>query len=234
MITRASLRDNIARVRESIAEAALRAGRAPNDVQLVAVSKGQPAEVVAEAAELGLRCFGENRVQEAAAKIPRVRELVGRELEWHLVGTLQRNKVRPALSLFAILEAVDSLRLAQAIEQRAGGRRVPVLLEVYFGEDPARPGFRPAGLVAELPRLLELPSLEIRGLMTVAPLGLDASGVRKVFAALRRLRDELAASHGIALPELSMGMTEDYLLAIAEGATIVRIGRAIFGERPSL
>lgn len=234
MITRIALRDNIARVRESMAEAALRAGRAPEAVQLVAVSKGQPAEIVAEAAMLGLGRFGENRVQEAAAKIPRVHELVGHELEWHLVGTLQRNKVRPALSLFAILESVDSLRVAQAIAQRTAGRRVPVLLEVYFGADPARPGFRPATLTAELPQLLELRSLDIRGLMTVAPLGLDERGTRSVFAALRQMRDKLAAAHGIALPELSMGMTDDYRLAIAEGATIVRIGRAIFGERPSL
>ena len=232
--TAATLRDNVARVRDTIAEAALRAGRRPEDVTLVAVSKTVPAERVAEAASLGLRVFGENRVQEAATKIPRVAELVGQPLEWHLVGTLQRNKVRGALSLFAILQSVDSLRLAESIDRRVERDPVRVLLEVYFGDDPARPGFRPAELAEQLPSLAALPRLRIVGLMTVAPLGEDEARTRAVFAALRELRDRLVGSQaGLELRELSMGMTDDYPLAIAEGATIVRVGRAVFGERPS-
>jgi pyridoxal phosphate enzyme (YggS family) len=228
------LRDNIERVRQTIAEAALEAGRDPAEVKLVAVSKTVSPERVAQAAALGLRCFGENRIQEAADKIPRVSELVDSALEWHLVGTLQRKKVKRALSLFAILQSVDSLRLAEEIERLADGSPVPVLLEVYLGDDPGRPGFRAGQLDEQLSALLALPQLQVRGLMTVAPLGLDERGNRAIFAGLRELRDRLLAVRpGLDLPELSMGMTDDYQFAIAEGATIVRIGRAIFGERPS-
>jgi pyridoxal phosphate enzyme (YggS family) len=229
-----SLRNNIARVHETIATAAIKSRRDPGDVKLVAVTKTYSAQQVAEAARLGLRRFGENRVQEAAQKLPRIRELVDTPLEWHLVGTLQRNKVKAALSLFAILQSVDSVRLAEAIDRRAGESRVPVLLEVYLGDDPARPGFRPGELIEQLAAVMALPRLELQGLMTVAPLGLDESGIRSVFASLRELRDQLVGVQPeVQLPELSMGMTDDYPLAIAEGATIVRIGRAIFGGRPS-
>jgi pyridoxal phosphate enzyme (YggS family) len=229
-----SLRNNIARVHETIATAAIKSRRDPGDVKLVAVTKTYSAQQVAEAARLGLRRFGENRVQEAAQKLPRIRELVDTPLEWHLVGTLQRNKVKAALSLFAILQSVDSLRLAEEIERLADGSPVPVLLEVYLGDDPGRPGFRAGQLDEQLSALLALPQLQVRGLMTVAPLGLDERGNRAIFAGLRELRDRLLAVRpGLDLPELSMGMTDDYQFAIAEGATIVRIGRAIFGERPS-
>jgi PLP dependent protein len=229
-----SLRNNIARVHETIATAAIKSRRDPGDVKLVAVTKTYSAQQVAEAARLGLRRFGENRVQEAAQKLPRIRELVDTPLEWHLVGTLQRNKVKAALSLFAILQSVDSVRLAEAIDRRAGESRVPVFLEVYLGDDPARPGFRPGELIEQLAAVMALPRLELQGLMTVAPLGLDESGIRSVFASLRELRDQLVGVQPeVQLPELSMGMTDDYPLAIAEGATIVRIGRAIFGGRPS-
>lgn len=228
------LRDNVARVREAIAAAAIRAGRRPEDVSLVAVSKTIEPARIAEAVQQGLRIFGENRVQEAAGKIPAVRALVESPLEWHLIGTLQRNKVRAALSLFAILESVDSPRLAETIAARVEAAPAPVLLEVYFGDDPDRPGFRPAELVEQLPRLAALPGLRILGLMTVAPFGWDPVRTRGAFAALRELRDRLAGSAaGLELGELSMGMTDDYPLAIAEGATIVRVGRAIFGERAS-
>lgn len=226
------LRDNVERVRATIAEAAQRGGRDPAAVTLVAVSKTKPAELVAEACSLGLRAFGENRVQEAEVKIARVREL-GHDAEWHLVGTLQRNKVRAAVGLFAILESVDSVRLAEAISQRAEGRTISVLLEVYAGDDPARPGFRPAELVERAPELLQIPDLEIRGLMTVVPLGWSLERARTVFRQVCELRDELRSRHpAAAWDQLSMGMTEDYPIAIEEGATIVRVGRAIFGERP--
>jgi pyridoxal phosphate enzyme (YggS family) len=171
-------------------------------------------------------------VQEAAAKIPHANELAGRELEWHLIGTLQRNKAKLAVELFAILQSVDSPRLAETLDRLADSRRIPVLLEVYFGEDPTRPGFRPNALLEQYDELTTLRGLEIRGLMTVAPFGLDARLTQRVFATLRELRDRLAERpSGPPLPELSMGMTEDYQLAIAEGATIVRLGRAIFGAR---
>ena len=229
--TSSGLASNIARVRDSIASSAVRAGRDPASVQLVAVSKTQPASVVAEAARAGLDCFGENRVQEAAAKSADLTSLGGPPVHWHLVGSLQRNKVSQALSLFELIHSLDSIRLAEAISQRAGQRPMPVLLEVYLGPDPARPGFRPAELSESLPRLLDLPGIELRGLMTVAPLGWDAAATQDVFGRLRGLRDELERANGVRLPELSMGMTDDFPLAIAEGATIVRVGRAIFGER---
>jgi len=227
------LADNLQRVRETITNAAVRAGRSADSVALVAVSKTKSAEMVAEAAARGLRRFGENRVQEAEPKIGRVRELLGYDPTWHLVGTLQRSKVKTALELFDILESVDSVRLAEAISGRALGRTVPILLEVYLGDDPTRPGFRPAELADQVDALLELPQLEVRGLMTVAPLGLSAEQTRAVFRRLRALRDDLKQRRsGVHWDELSMGMTDDYPLAIEEGATIVRVGRAIFGERP--
>ena len=229
----ADLRANLERVRGTIAEAATRSGRDPSDVTLVAVSKTRSAELVAEAERLGVDAFGENRVQEAATKVPRVRELLGRDPTWRLVGTLQRNKVGDALDLFAILESVDSLRLAETISRRAAGRSVPILLEVYLGDNPNRPGFRPAGLLEQVSAILDLPDLDVRGLMTVAPLGSTTEQARVVFRRVRELRDELRERHPRAeWSELSMGMTEDYAIAIEEGATSVRIGRAIFGERP--
>lgn len=233
MVSQASaLRERIDRVRTAIADACARAGRPESAVTLIAVSKTRSAEEVAAAAALGVEHFGENRVQEAAAKVGRVRELLGRDPTWHLIGTLQRNKVRPALELFDMIHSVDSVRLAEALASRAEGRRVPVLAEVYFGEDPARPGLRPDEVAAAVARIAALPSLELRGLMTVAPLGWDAEATRGVFRRLRELRDRLReVEPGLALGELSMGMTDDFPLAIAEGATMIRVGRAIFGER---
>ncbi len=228
------LADNEARVRERIAEAALRAGRQPGDVRLVGVTKTHPAELVIAAARLGLRDFGENRVQEAAAKIPVVNAALASPPTWHLVGTLQRNKVKAALSLFAIIQSVDSVRLAETISRLAHDEPFPVLLEVYLGGDPTRPGFRPAELTAAVERIVALPGLRIQGLMTVAPLGLAERETRACFARLRELRDRLATQFPRAdWRELSMGMTDDFPLAIAEGATCVRIGRALFGERLS-
>ncbi len=228
----AVLRDNVERVRATIADAAAHAGRHPSEVTLVAVSKTHPAELVAEVAGLGVEHFGENRVQEAQAKIPRVGELLGRAPTWHMVGTLQRNKVRACLELFDLIHSVDSARLAAAVAERAAGRTVPVLLEVYIGNDTARPGFRPDHLLDEAAAIVALPELDVRGLMTVAPLGAGGAAARAVFRRLRELRDELRDRHPDArLDELSMGMTDDFPLAIAEGATIVRVGRAIFGER---
>jgi len=226
------LRDRIERVRGQIADAAARAGRDPSNVTLIAVSKTKPAEAVVEAIAEGIDQFGENRVQEAAGKVERVRALLGRDPTWHLIGTLQRNKVRQALELFGLIQSVDSVRLAEALAARAEGRRVPILLEVYLGDDTARPGFRPADLDAALGSIGTLAGLEVRGLMTIAPLGLDRDQTRLCFRRLRELRDELRTSHpGLAVDQLSMGMTEDFPLAIEEGATMIRVGRAIFGDR---
>jgi PLP dependent protein len=226
------IRERIERVRGQIADAAARVGRDPAAITLIAVSKTKPAEAVAEAVAAGIEHVGENRVQEAAEKADRVRALLGRDPTWHLIGTLQRNKVRQALDLFGLIQSVDSVRLAEALSTRAKGRQVPILLEVYLGEDTARPGFRPADLDAAVTSILALPGLDLRGLMTVAPLGLTQDQTRRAFSRLRELRDSVAASRpGLALHEISMGMSEDFSLAIEEGATMIRVGRAIFGER---
>jgi len=226
------LRDRIERLRGEIADAAARAGRDPAAVTLVAASKTRTSEEIAEAVAEGIEQIGENRVQEAAEKYARVRALLGRDPTWHLIGTLQRNKVRQALGLFGVIQSVDSVRLAEALATRAGGQRVSILLEVYLGDDAARPGFRPDALDEALTSILTLPGLDVRGLMTVAPLGLDPDQTRGAFRRLRELRDALAASRpGLTLDQLSMGMTEDFSLAIEEGATMIRVGRAIFGER---
>jgi PLP dependent protein len=228
----ARLRARIERVQERIAVAAARSGRDASAVTLIAVTKTHPAEAVAEAVSCGLVNVGENRVQEAAEKAGRVRELLGHDPVWHLIGTLQRNKARAALDLFSMIHSVDTIKLAEALSTRAEGRRVPILLEVYLGEDNARPGFRAEQLVDAVTSISALGGLDLRGLMTVAPLGLDEDGNRRAFRRLRELRDRLHDLHpDIQLPELSMGMTNDYALAIEEGATQVRVGRAIFGER---
>src|SRR3954468_22168872 len=224
------IRERIERVRGQIADAAARAGRDPSAITLIGVSKTRPAEDVAEAVAAGLEQIGENRVQEATEKVDRVRTLLGRDPSWHLIGTLQRNKARQALDLFSLIQSVDSVRLAEALSARAEGRQVPLLLEVYLGEDDARPGFRPADLDAALTAILALPGLDVRGLMTVAPLGLTHDQTRQAFRQLRELHDTLAATRpGTTLDQLSMGMSEDFSLATEEGATMIRVGRAIFG-----
>ena len=226
------LRGRIERVREQIADAAARAGRDPSAITLIAASKTRSPEEIAEAVAAGIEHVGENRVQEAAEKVGRVRELLGRDPTWHLIGTLQRNKSRQALELFDLIQSVDSVRIAEALAARAEGRQVPLLLEVYLGDDPARPGFRPDDLESALTSIAALPGLDLRGLMTVAPLGLEEEQTRAAFRRLRELRDTLRTRHpGSTLDALSMGMSEDFGLAIEEGATMVRVGRAIFGER---
>ena len=218
----------IARVRERIAAAAARSGRPAEAVRLVAVTKMVPPERVAEAYALGLRDFGENRVQEGVAKIAALAQQ-GIRPTWHLVGHLQTNKVAAALRCFDILQAVDSRRLAEVISRRALAP-VPVLLEVNVAGEPTKFGFRldtPGEPFEEtVAAIRALPRLDVRGFMTVAPIAEDPETLRPIFRQLA----ELAARLG--LPELSMGMTDDYPIAIEEGATIVRIGRAIFGERP--
>lgn len=219
------------RVLERIAAAAGRAGRDPAEVTLVAVSKTVPAERLRSAVRAGLGLLGENRVQEAAGKIP---EVPG--ARWHLVGPLQANKARRAVELFEMIQAVHSLDLARRLDRIAGelrpGRPLPVLLEVNVDRDPAKAGFSPDGIATALPELLDLRHLDVRGLMTVGRLVAPAELARPTFRALRDLGVALAGRHAGLGPERSMGMTDDFEVAIEEGATIVRIGRALFGDRP--
>ena len=236
-----SIATNVAAVQARIAAAARRAGRDPAEITLVAVTKTHPPELVAEAVAAGARALGENRVQEAASKIEALRELRS-ELRWHLIGHLQRNKAKVAAELFDLVHSVDSLRLAEALaRQVAPGRRLPILLQINVSGEASKEGFAlPGGatsaallaLLPELEQLVALPQLEVRGLMTVAPMVADPEQARPVFKALRELRDELARRLPAARwDELSMGMTDDFEVAISEGATIVRVGRAIFGAR---
>lgn len=217
-------------VLERIAAACARASRDAAAVTLVAVSKTVPAARVRSGVVAGLTVLGENRVQEAAAKIPVIEGAT-----WHLVGALQANKARRALELFDVLESVHSLALARRLDRLAhqlGRARVPVLLQVNVDQDPAKAGFDPDGLEALASQLDELPALEIRGLMTIGRLTTDPEAARPTFGALRSLSERLRARWPGLGGELSMGMSDDYEVAIEEGATIVRVGRALFGERP--
>jgi pyridoxal phosphate enzyme (YggS family) len=215
-----------------IAAACARTDRAPSDVTLVAVSKTVPAERLRAAVAAGHRVLGENRVQEAAAKIPAVAGA-----SWHLVGPLQANKARRAVELFDVLEAVHSLDLARRLDRIAGelrpGRPLPVLLEVNVDTDPAKEGFLPDAVEAALPELARLPNLRVAGLMTIGRLVGTPEEARATFVALRELGARLRMAHPGLGPELSMGMTDDFEVAVEEGATIVRVGRALFGERPT-
>ena len=215
---------NIARVHARISAAAERAGRPPGDITLIAVSKTHPAAAVAAAFDAGLRDFGENRVQEAASKIGalRAQSVTPR---WHLVGHLQRNKVAVALDLFDILHSVDSERLAEAISAQAT-RPVRVLIEVNVSGEASKYGVALDEVSGFAERTGGLPNIELIGLMTVAPQVDDPEDVRSVFRTLRRLRD------AVGLRELSMGMTDDFEVAVEEGSTLVRVGRAIFGPPP--
>jgi hypothetical protein len=213
----------LAAVRARIDAACVRAGRSPSDITLVGVSKTQPAAVVVAAFAAGLRDFGENRVQEAAGKIDAVRAL-GITPRWHLVGHLQRNKAGAAINLFDILHSVDSERLAEAIDAQAHCS-VRVLIEVNVAGEASKFGVAPAAVAALAERIGRLPHIELVGLMTVAPQVDNAEDVRPIFRQLRELRD------AVGLAELSMGMTDDFEVAIEEGSTLVRVGRAIFGAR---
>jgi pyridoxal phosphate enzyme (YggS family) len=222
---------NLAVVRREIAEAATAADRDPSTVRLVAVSKTHPADAVAAVAGTGQKIFGESRVQEAREKIP----ACPGDLEWHFIGHLQKNKVRQALPLFSFFHSIDSAALAQAMDRIAGemGKPVEGLLEVNISGEETKHGFKPDELRQEFAALSKMPHLRIRGLMTMAPYSDHPEDARPVFRALRELRDELQSAHNHPLPELSMGMSGDYAPAIAEGATLVRIGSSIFGDRPA-
>jgi hypothetical protein len=234
--------NNIARLNERISCAAGRAGRSPAEITLVAVTKSVPTEKIAEAWGAGLREFGENRVQEAEPKILWSRER-GLGLNWHMVGHLQRNKVKKAIQLFHVIQSVDSLPLAREMSQRcaqAPAVRLPILLEVNVSGEASKYGFAAheghGRLLDDFSRAVQeivaLPYLEPQGLMTVAPFGAPEADLRSCFRRVRsllnRLREQLPNQQW---QHLSMGMTDDFEVAIEEGATILRIGRAIFGER---
>jgi len=220
---------NLNRVRNEIAQAAQVSGRNMTDVELVAVTKTHPAEIVREAIGAGQVVFGESKVQEARAKIP----VLPSHLRWHFIGHLQKNKIRHALPLFEMIHSVDSLDLAQAIDRIAqeDGLHPRILLEVNVAGEGSKFGFKATTLRAELESLLMLPRLSIEGLMCIPPLAEEAEASRKYFVELRELRDAIEKEFKVKLPQLSMGMTNDYSVAVEEGATLVRVGTAIFGER---
>ncbi len=225
-----SVAENLERVRERIAAACARAGRDPRGVRVVAVSKTQPADAVTEAITAGADAIGENRVQEAAAKRPLVRGTA----PWHLIGPLQRNKAKPALELFDVIETVDRLELAERLEALLApqGRVLPIFLEVNVGGEPQKSGVAPADAAALAARVAaRCPHLSVRGVMTVPPYDPHPERSRPAFAALRRLAAEVERGTGLAALELSMGMSEDFEVAVEEGATLVRLGRVVFGER---
>jgi hypothetical protein len=219
------IRGNLERVQARIAEACRRVGRDPAQVLLIGVSKTVDVERVRAAVEAGLAALGENRVQEARDKIA----ALGRPVPWHLIGSLQTNKARDAVKLFDWIHSVDRLELARELDRRArtAGRVADSLVEVNVGEEPQKAGVAPGELKRLLDALRELPGLRVRGLMAIPPAAEDPEASRPHFRRLRELRDELGLEH------LSMGMSADYPVAVEEGATMVRVGTAIFGPRPS-
>ena len=224
-----SIAENLDRVQEQIASAAANSGRSADDVELVAITKTHPTEKVREAIEAGQTLFGESRVQEARAKIPDLSS----NIRWHFVGHLQKNKVRQALPLFEMIHSVDSLALAQDINRIAEeeGLYPRVLLEVNVAGEGSKFGFAPDYLHEQMEALLALPRLSIEGLMCIPPLAVESEDSRKFFVQVRELRDSLEEEFSMKLPQLSMGMTQDFVIGIDEGATLVRVGTAIFGER---
>jgi pyridoxal phosphate enzyme (YggS family) len=224
--------ENLEFIRQRIAAAAERNGRSAKEVKLVAVSKTYPPEVVHEAVEAGQQCFGENRVQDALPKI----DALPPDLEWHLIGHLQTNKVRKVIGRFALFHGVDNTALALQMNRIAGefGVTASILLEVNVSGEESKFGFTPSALQAALEELLPLPHLRVEGLMTMAPYSENPDCARPVFEGLRKLRDALSVASGHPLKELSMGMSGDFEQGIEEGATIVRIGSAIFGTRAAV
>src|SRR5437870_10425552 len=225
----ADIAENLERVRKQIVAASKKSGRNVDDLELIAISKTHDAVKVREAIEAGQTLFGESRVQEARVKIPELPS----NLRWHFVGHLQKNKIRHALPLFELIHSVDSLALAQDVNRIAEeeGLHPRVLLEVNVAGEGSKFGFQPNKLREQMETLLALNRLSILGLMTIPPLLEEAETSRKFFVQLRELRDRLQTEFRVDLAQLSMGMTQDFPVAIEEGATLVRVGTAIFGER---
>jgi pyridoxal phosphate enzyme (YggS family) len=225
-----TLAERLDAVRATVAEAAARAGRSAQEIELVAVTKTHPPEAILEALDAGHFVFGESRVQEARAKIP----LLPSRARWHFIGHLQRNKIRHALAIgFELLHGIDSLETARDLDRIAAeaGAFPKLLLEVNVAGESSKFGFSAANLRASMEQLLALSRLQIEGLMTIAPLAPEAEASRPHFVRLRELRDAVQSEFRVPLPQLSMGMSGDYAVAVEEGATLVRVGTAIFGAR---
>lgn len=222
---------NVAAIKQRIAAAASRAGRAPETIRLMAVSKTVEPARIRQAIEAGMTLFGENYVQEAREKIPDV----GHTVEWHMIGHLQTNKVKYVVNLFDWIHSVDRLELASELDKRAGqnNRRLNVLIEVNVSGEESKSGAEASQALELVRQISLLPHLSVRGLMTMPPYSDDPENSRPYFKALHKLRDEISAAAipNIQMDELSMGMTDDFEVAIEEGATIIRVGRAIFGAR---
>ena len=230
MSSAAELGERLASIRERIARAAQRAGRDPAGVVVLAITKGHPVAAIEDAVAVGLRQVGESRVQEARAKQA---QLSGREISWHMIGHLQRNKARAAATMFDTVHSVDGAAVAAALAAGRGPERLPlsVYIEVELTGIPARTGVAPEAAAGLLTELRGLPALAPVGLMTIAPPG-PPEAARACFAHLRELRERLRELSGMELGELSMGMSDDYEVAVEEGATVLRLGRALFGSRP--
>lgn len=228
-----TIADNLKSIQERISKAALRAGRDPAAIRLVAVSKTVSAESIQEAIAAGVTILGENYVQEARNKIARV----GSQVAWHFIGHLQSNKTRYAVELFSMIHSVDRLSLAEALDKEASkqGKILPVLIQVNISGEESKSGIDPQGTLQLLERIAGLEHLSVQGLMTMPPWFEDPEDARPYFIALRKLREELSREKipGVSIQELSMGMSGDFEVAIEEGATLVRIGTAIFGPRNS-
>ena len=228
--------ENLVQVQRCIIEAAKRAGRDPSGVRLLAVTKEQSGATVAKGIQAGMTLFGENKVQEASGKI----EAFGRKngLEWHFIGRLQKNKVKFIFDLFDLIHSVDSLALAEAIHKKAQkiGSCMPILLQVNISGEKSKLGIDPLDLPREIRKFAKLEGVKISGLMTIPPFDRDPETSRPYYARLRELRDTCSSLNipRICLDELSMGMSNDYEVAIEEGATLVRVGTGLFGPRPSL
>lgn len=226
-----SIAENIAGIRRRLNAAAARAGRDPDSVRLMAVSKTVEPDRVRQAIGAGITLLGENYVQEAREKIP----VIGHGVEWHMIGHLQTNKVKYVVNLFDWIHSVDRLELAQELDKRAGqnSRTLKVMIEVNVSGEASKSGAEPSQVLELVRQIAALPHLQVRGLMTMPPYSDQPETSRPFFIELRRLRDDIArtALPNISMDELSMGMTDDFEVAIEEGATIIRVGRAIFGER---
>lgn len=222
---------NLERLRYSIAEACRSAGRRPEDITLVAVTKTFPAEIVEQAIALGLNIIGENKVQEALEKYTRI----GPKVQWHLIGHLQSNKVKKAVEIFSLIHSIDSVELAEEVGRRAGqvGKTQEVLLEVNTSGEPQKYGFGPEAIIKDLEAIKDIVGIKVMGLMTVGPLTDDPVKVRGSFKMLKKLFDHIKSQDipNIEMKHLSMGMSGDYRVAIEEGSTMIRVGSAIFGAR---
>jgi hypothetical protein len=238
-----TIAENVQQVQQHIADACAQAQRSPDEVTLIAISKRKPPADILAAVAAGVRHFGENRVQESQDKIPAVQNAANEPLTWHMVGHVQSRKARDVLPLFDVLHSLDSVKLAERLSRLAvdDGTELDVLVQINVSGEASKSGFDASGwsndaavrgrLWDEIKTVLALPALHVRGLMTMAPLVENPEQTRPVFSGLAALRGALVADLNIPLPELSMGMTDDYPVAIEEGATMIRIGRAIFGER---